>query len=173
MDFLDDDAATNIWVAASNGDVDAVKNIMATAGTAVNAQDETGYAPLHAAASYSQVEMLEFLLSMGATVDLLDFDGDTPLLVCEEPDCYNKLIAAGANPKARNTANQGILEKVMEDENEVMLKFLVENGLLDDPDVKYTPGMFDFAFANENDEEDMIEEGDEDESDDDSTDAEA
>ena len=33
--------------------------------------------------------------------------------------------------------------------------------------------MFDFAFANENDEEDMIEEGDEDESDDDSTDAEA
>ena len=47
----------------------------------MNAQDETGYSPLHAASSYNELATMQYLLSVGADVNLQDSDGDTPLLV--------------------------------------------------------------------------------------------
>lgn len=48
MEFVDreeDMEDMNIWVAVSNGDVDMVKQLLAT-GVSPNAQDEHGYSPL-------------------------------------------------------------------------------------------------------------------------------
>lgn len=48
MEFVDRDEdfeANNIWVAVSNGDLDRVKEMLAS-GVSVNAQDEHGYSPL-------------------------------------------------------------------------------------------------------------------------------
>jgi ankyrin repeat protein len=41
----------NIWVAASNGDTDRVKELLAL-GISVNAQDEYGYSPMYVSYSF-------------------------------------------------------------------------------------------------------------------------
>ena len=56
----------NIWVAATNGDIDSVQNFLSQ-GVDVNVQDEeTGNSPIHSAVSYGQVKLLEFLIRNGA-----------------------------------------------------------------------------------------------------------
>ena len=60
----------NIWTAASDGDVDRVKELIEIEGVNPNAQDENGYSPLHAASSYGEIETLEYLLSIGADVNI-------------------------------------------------------------------------------------------------------
>ena len=99
------------------------------------------------------MELIAYLLSNGADVHLKDLDGDTPLLVCEEPEVFQALVAAGADPAATNTAGEGILQKVFEDENEKMVLFLMENHYVNDPDFKFEPGQFDLQFEEQTYEE--------------------
>ena len=48
MEFINDDEATNIWVASSNGNIDAVKQILTSnSNIYVNSKDETGYTSLY------------------------------------------------------------------------------------------------------------------------------
>lgn len=94
----------------------------------------------HAAASYGEMEVLEFLLTVGGNVNLRDEDGDTPLLVSEKPEIFQRLIQAGADPHAKNTAGHGIVQKAVEDDNEELINFLKDNGYITDPNFKYTPG---------------------------------
>jgi hypothetical protein len=115
----------NIFIAASDGDLARVQQLIGE-GTSVNAQDESGYSPLHAAASYGHTELIEFLLSAGATVDLEDADGDTPLLCAEEPEVFELLVRHGADRLKRNKQGEGIFEKLLDDENEVMMKYVIE-----------------------------------------------
>lgn len=44
MEFVDNEPS-NIWIAASDGDIDRVKQLISE-GVSVNAQDETGYSPM-------------------------------------------------------------------------------------------------------------------------------
>ncbi|KAJ0412891.1 hypothetical protein ATCC90586_002521 [Pythium insidiosum] len=60
----------NVWVSASDGDIDAVKQFLANGGD-VNIKDEFGYTPLQAAVSYNHLELVLFLLSNGASVTLV------------------------------------------------------------------------------------------------------
>lgn len=94
----------------------------------------------HAAASYGEMEVLEYLLSIGGNISLLDEDGDTPLLVSEKPEIFARLVAAGADPHAKNTEGRGILDKAVEDDNEELIVWLQQNGYVTDPDFKYVPG---------------------------------
>ena len=41
------------------------------------------------------MELIEYLLQVGADVNLRDPDGDTPLLVAESPYVFERLIEAG------------------------------------------------------------------------------
>jgi hypothetical protein len=104
------------------------------------------------------MEVLEYLLSVGASVTLLDEDGDTPLLVCEKPEIFQRLVAAGADPHAKNTEGKGIVEKAVEDDNEELIVWLKDNGYITDPNFSYTPGESEMA-----DFMDMLEPVDEDE----------
>lgn len=45
-------AEANIWVAASDGDIDRVQHLISSGAYEVNAQDDHGYTALHAASSY-------------------------------------------------------------------------------------------------------------------------
>jgi ankyrin repeat protein len=44
-DTEEDNSNDNIWVAASNGDIERVRFLLAS-GVSVNAQDEYGYSPM-------------------------------------------------------------------------------------------------------------------------------
>lgn len=90
----------------------------------------------HAAASYAHTDIIEFLVKeAGATVDIRDNDGDTPLLFVEKPEVYELLIALGADANVRNTNGEGLVEKVIDDENEEMVEYLISKGIIGDTSV--------------------------------------
>ena len=137
----------NIWVAASDGDLERVKHLLEVEGVSVNAQDEVGYSPLHAAASYGEIQVLEYLLARGGDVTIKDEDGDTPLLVCEQPEVYEMLIAAGADADVTNASGHSLMDILMEDQNEVMINYLVSKGINDAVDNGGNPNVVNFQFA--------------------------
>ena len=153
----DDGSIENIWVAASDGNINAVKALIESGTHVVNEQDNNGYSAIHAAASYGHEELIRYLISNGADVNLKDNDGDTPILLCEEPEIFTILKSYGADPTAVNDLGQGIFEKVVEDENDVMIRFLVTEGIVDSERAEIALKQID----------NIIEEGDEGDDDDD------
>ncbi len=121
MEAIVDDSS--IQTAAGDGHLDRVKSLVAK-GASVNAQDEYGYSPLHAACSYGNVEVARWLLEQGASVALRDADGDTPLSVCEDPGCADLLIAAGADLLSMNTEGATAYHLAVWDCREDMVEWL-------------------------------------------------
>jgi ankyrin repeat protein len=71
--------ARNIWQAAADGKINAVKYHLA-AGVDVNAKlDPLGTTPLHHAAGWGHKDIVELLIAEGADVNAKDDDGGTPL----------------------------------------------------------------------------------------------
>ncbi len=60
------------------------------------------YFSRHAAVSYSQIEIVKYLLEHGANVDVEDFEKDTPLYVAETVEMAQLLLDHGADPKKIN-----------------------------------------------------------------------
>ncbi len=132
MAAFDGREVENIWVSASDGDLARVSHLVEKEGIDVNAQDESGYSPIHAAASYGQHQLLAYLISKGADVHLRDADGDTPLLVCDDPECFEELLKHGADLNAQNSEGNGIADRVLEffeEENEAMIALLKAKGI--------------------------------------------
>ncbi|KAF9360327.1 hypothetical protein BGX26_009797 [Mortierella sp. AD094] len=107
---------SNIWLAASDGDLKAVKSFIEEKGVPVNAQDENGYSALHAAASYGHEDLITYLLEKGANVNIQDPDGDTPLFVCETVEIVKMLIDGGADATHVNENEMTAAENAEEEE---------------------------------------------------------
>lgn len=72
-------------------------------GADVNAVDDEGMTPLHAAAAADSAEVVRLLLDAGAHVDPQNAKGETPLRVAvqapwSDPESLRLLLNAGANP---------------------------------------------------------------------------
>ncbi|KAL0064852.1 hypothetical protein AAF712_008249 [Marasmius tenuissimus] len=61
-----------------------------------NAPDPFTYTPMHAAASYGRLHVLEYLVSKGGNVNVTDSDGDTPLFTVENVETARFLVDHGA-----------------------------------------------------------------------------
>ncbi|CAO1623552.1 unnamed protein product [Parajaminaea phylloscopi] len=100
--------ATNIWIAASEGNLEAVKRFLEDEPNLTPVSpDSNTYTPLHAAASYGHVDLLRFLLTHPRAppnaANTVDEDGDTPLFVVEDISTAKVLIDEfGADPRAVN-----------------------------------------------------------------------
>jgi ankyrin repeat protein len=90
----------------------------------VNEQDPSGYTPLQAAASWDRVEMVEYLISKGADVNLVDSEGDTALHYCENAKIAEVLVEHGADPLLRNKYGLLPIEKAYLDGHEAVVEFL-------------------------------------------------
>ncbi|KAI7862859.1 kinase-like domain-containing protein [Spinellus fusiger] len=103
----------NIWIAAGNGPgyfiTDTIKELVEQ-GVSVDSQDETGYTPLHAAVSYEQTQVVNYLLACQCNINLGDNDQDTPLYVAETVAMASLLVDHGALPT--HTNNEGITPAV-------------------------------------------------------------
>ena len=122
----------NIWVASTEGNVNKVTTFLES-GVSINSQDEYGFSPMHASASYGHVALLEYLLTNGADVNLRDLDGDTPLLICEDQASFEMLERHGADINATNNEGGGLAEKAVglaEEGNEAMVTFLFNRGFI-------------------------------------------
>jgi hypothetical protein len=73
--------------------------------------------------------LVELLISAGANPNIRDGDGDCPLHVCEVPEVAEYLLMNGADPSLINTAGETIFDKVVEDDNEEMIKYWTDKGL--------------------------------------------
>ncbi|KAF8476830.1 ankyrin repeat-containing domain protein, partial [Kalaharituber pfeilii] len=107
----------NIWIAAAEGNEASVVEFLSRDPSAVNALDENGYTPLHAAASYSHASLLKKLvLEHGGNVNLQDLEGDTPLFVAETVQIAKVLVEElNADPNHRNSSGLTATDVIEED----------------------------------------------------------
>ncbi|KAK0223156.1 ankyrin repeat-containing domain protein [Armillaria fumosa] len=105
---------SNIWIAAGDGDLARVQELV-LAGTLPNIPDEFTYTPMHAAASYGHIHILEFLLAHGGDVNITDDDGETPLYVVEDVATARWLVDHGAVIDRTNNEGVSPIESLVED----------------------------------------------------------
>jgi ankyrin repeat protein len=74
--------------------------------------------------------LLEYLISAGGNVNVLDNDGDSPILFCEDQETFEFLLAHGANPEHRNFRGEGIFEKAVDDDNASLIEFFASKGYI-------------------------------------------
>lgn len=116
----------NIWVAAADNKIDLVKSLIESGKYTPNSPDPNGFTPIHAAASYGNIELLKYLLNNGGDPNIQDSDGDTPLHHCESLEVIKLLINEfNANYRVKN--NDGLNVKdyfIEEDEFPDIIAFL-------------------------------------------------
>ncbi|KAF8322540.1 ankyrin [Clavulina sp. PMI_390] len=104
----------NLWIAASDGELERVRVRMSP-----NAPDPNTYTPMHAAASYGHIELLEYLISRGGDVNVTDEDGDTPIYTVESVQVAQWLVDHGAMVDRRNNEGVSPIEHLEEEFPEV------------------------------------------------------
>jgi uncharacterized protein len=78
----------------------------------------------HAAASYGNADVLRYLISKGARIDIVDVDGDSPLHSCETAECASLLLDAGANLTALNSEGHTPYHIAVLEHREEMIEWL-------------------------------------------------
>ncbi|CUS08337.1 unnamed protein product [Tuber aestivum] len=107
----------NIWIAASDNDVQSVGHFLSQDPTCVNSKDENGYTPIHAAVSYNHIPLLRSLVrTHGGDVNVQDSEGDTPLFVAETVEVARVLVEElGADVGHRNGLGLTAADTIEED----------------------------------------------------------
>ncbi|EDV98283.1 myotrophin [Drosophila grimshawi] len=112
-----------IWT-IKNGEVDAVQNAFDNSNRNVN--DLIGErTPLHYAADFGQLKVLEYLVQIGADVNKLDKYGITPLLAAiweGHTTSVEYLLQHGANKVGTTPTGQNYVEAAEKDEIKQMLE---------------------------------------------------
>lgn len=109
--------SSNIWVAAADNKIDEVKALIGSGEFSANSADPNGFTPIHAAASYGNIELLHYLLTNGGDVNVQDSDGDTPLHHTESIEVARLLVKEfGANYRIKNNEGLNVKEYFIEED---------------------------------------------------------
>ena len=97
-----------LFSACSNG-LEALKKYLKE-GHGINDKDEYGETALHHCSQYGAIDAVEYLISNGAKIDILDAFGRTPLIkgisAREHFRVTQLLLKAGANPNIKDKDGQ-------------------------------------------------------------------
>lgn len=85
-----------IFSACENGDIREVEQMILQDRSCVHAQDNFQFTPLHAVASTDLVDIAQLLLTNGARIDAKNDVGITALHIANYPSMTELLIASGA-----------------------------------------------------------------------------
>jgi tankyrase len=88
--------------AATFGDLDTIREMLASDSTIVSSKIEWGFTALHGVAGEEQFEMAELLLDAGADPNAQNDDGITPLHLAVYPRMVELLVRRGADINARS-----------------------------------------------------------------------
>jgi ankyrin repeat protein len=121
-----------IHAAAMDGDLNAVRALIAGDSTLVNARDEAGNTPLHLAAWRGRQNVAEYLLSHGAHVNATNSGGETPLhwaVLRNDHDLVALLLRHGADTETHESYGRTPLLLVARETGEVeMARRLLDAG---------------------------------------------
>ncbi|XP_046814274.1 ankyrin repeat domain-containing protein 49-like [Vespa crabro] len=104
-----------ILSAAENGDIEKIRKLLIKDLNLLECTDKDGYTPLHRACYGNHVEIVEYLLKMGAKIDTKTMDEWQPLhsACCwNNVECAAILIANGADVNAKSKGDQTPLHLV-------------------------------------------------------------
>ncbi|KAI0749587.1 ankyrin [Daedaleopsis nitida] len=114
----------NIWVAAGDGDIERVRELIEVHSISPNIPDQNTYTPMHAAASYGHLNIIEYLISRGGDVNITDEDGDTPLYVVENVETARFLVEHGAIVSRQNAEGLSPAQHLEEEEFPAVAAYL-------------------------------------------------
>ena len=120
--------ASTPWLAAADGNLSLLQSSLTQLRLSpAQAADENGYTLLQAAASYSQIAVMEWLVlrqvpnSSSAVVNAVDRDGDTALHYASTVEAAKFLVqVAHIDASVRNGAGQTALESKQAELDEMM-----------------------------------------------------
>lgn len=112
-------------VAAYNGDLEHVKLLVEQGVVDINERDERGATMAHKAAGQGHLQILQWLIEMGASMDLTTSSGETPKDVARRfarLDCL-KILGGGGGDRTesgsqRNFSDGGSRQKLAVNEDE-------------------------------------------------------
>jgi len=106
-----------------NGDLDKIKEAVEM-GVNID-QDINGRLPICIASDYGQLDVLNFLISSGANINVSDKYGITPLLAAiyeGHTKCVQSLIMAGAQKTGVTPDGSSYMEAAEKDEIKALLR---------------------------------------------------
>ncbi len=139
----DDIDSSTPWIAASDGDLPLLQKSLARLQLPVTTADDNGYTLLQAAASYSQLPVMDWLLSTSrqqtpdqttVLVSAVDQEGDSALHYASTVDAVKRLIDAGIDVHHKNQAGKTALEHKQEELENLMEEAEDENNGDDEDD---------------------------------------
>lgn len=115
----------NFAWAVKTGDMNNVQRFIDNRIFTAKSTDQNGRTPLHWAADFNQVEVIQYLLGKGGNVNAKDNYGITPLLAAvyeNHPNAVKVLVGAGADKKVKGPDDLTALEAAESAEIKNLLK---------------------------------------------------
>lgn len=130
------DGQTPLSIAIEQKNIEEIKNLINKKLDPNSKINEFGETLLMWACRNSQKELVEFLLSKGANLDIKDSDGETVLSYSEnKPEILKLLVSNGLNPNSKDSDGQPILNTSIRNSDTDLVRLLLEKGA----NVKYNP----------------------------------
>ena len=112
--------ASTPWVAAADGNLPLLQASLAKLELGVGSKDQSGYTLLQAAASYSQIVVLQWILAQNVNIQDVDCDGDSALHYASTMEACKILVENGIDIQIRNSSGHTALATKQLELNELM-----------------------------------------------------
>ncbi|XP_022097081.1 transient receptor potential cation channel subfamily A member 1-like [Acanthaster planci] len=114
LDVLQEDDSTPLHLAASQGSLPIIKLLLSPPGSEATLSmcDVEKMTPLHRAAMFDHVDVVEFLIAQGADMDAVDKNGYSPVLRAVSRGSFRSALLLnknGADCRLRDCQNRNIL----------------------------------------------------------------
>ena len=120
-------------LAIRQGNLERVTAIVERSPALVRSADDSGFTPLHIAATAGRVDIIEFLLQRGADIEARTAGGQTPLfqtVPLASAEAFDYLLRKGARLDARDNSGKSILQFALSWQRPAMADLILARGFV-------------------------------------------
>jgi ankyrin repeat protein len=125
------DDRAELSLAIRQGNLDRAKAIVEKSPALVTSADDSGFTPLHIAATAGRVDIIEYLLQRGADIEARTAGGQTPLfqtVPLASAEAFDCLLRKGARLGARDNSGKSILQFALSWQRPAMADLILARG---------------------------------------------